>query len=241
MTPVCLSALSLLLFASFSYAGNDQAGQDRNGFDAGSTASFASYNGGRLQPGESKPKIFKYRVGGVTTFSDRAPVKGSYAVVDLSCFACNPVSTVNWQATRLFRKEYGDVIELTAEKYGIDPALVRAVIHAESGFNAQARSPKGAIGLMQLMPATAREVGVADARIPEQNIRGGVHYLAGLLAQFKNNVTLATAAYNAGPGAVQKHSGVPPYAETQAYVKRVHILRQRYQSNSDQIMTTQRR
>ena len=95
MTPVCLSALSLLLFASFSYAGNDQAGHERNSFDAGSTASLANFNGGRLQPGESKSKIFRYSVGGVTTFSDRAPVRGAYAVVNVSCFACNPVSAVN--------------------------------------------------------------------------------------------------------------------------------------------------
>jgi soluble lytic murein transglycosylase-like protein len=203
MKPNCLAALSLFLFASFSYA---------------ETAN------------EPKPKIYKYRVGSVTTFSDIAPTKSSYVVVNLSCFACNPLSTIDWQATKLYRTEFSDAIERAAERYGIDAALVRAVIHAESGFNARARSRKGAIGLMQLMPATAREVGVIDASIPAQNIRGGAQYLAGLLEQFKNDMTLATAAYNAGPGAVEKYSGVPPYAETQAYVKRVNILHQRYRS-----------
>lgn len=90
------------------------------------------------------------------------------------------------------------------------------------------------MGLMQLMPGTAREVGVSDARNPTHNIRGGAQYLAGLLAQFKGNTTLATAAYNAGPGAVEKYGGVPPYAETQAYVQRVEILRQRYKSTSNE-------
>lgn len=175
-----------------------------------------------------KPKIYKYMVGGVPTFSDIAPNKGAYVVVNLSCFACNPASTINWQAIRLYHKEFSDTIELAAGKFGVDPALVRAVIHAESGFNSLARSRKGAIGLMQLMPDTAREVGVTDARNPVQNIYGGVQYLAGLLSQFQGNITLATAAYNAGPGAVAKYSGVPPYAETQAYVKRVNILHQRY-------------
>ena len=121
-----------------------------------------------------------------------------------------------------------DEINLAARQFNLDPALVRAVIHAESGFNARARSNKGAIGLMQLMPATARLLGVADARAPSHNIRGGAQYLAGLLARFKNDIVLATAAYNAGPEAVQKYAGVPPYAETQVYVQRVRILHQRY-------------
>ena len=107
---------------------------------------------------------------------------------------------------------------------------MRAVIHAESNFNPVARSRKGAVGLMQLMPATAQQLGVADALVPSLNIRGGVQYLAGLLAQFNGNISLATAAYNAGPGAVQKHAGIPPYAETQVYVQRVKILHQRYRS-----------
>jgi soluble lytic murein transglycosylase-like protein len=104
------------------------------------------------------------------------------------------------------------------------------VIHAESGFNVRARSPKGAVGLMQLMPTTAQRMGVKDARQPDHNIFGGARYLSVLLRRYGNDITLATAAYNAGPEAVQKYSGVPPYAETQVYVQRVHILHKRYRS-----------
>ena len=92
------------------------------------------------------------------------------------------------------------------------------------------------MGLMQLMPGTARMLGVAEPHIPGHNILGGVQYLAGLLARFKNDVVLATAAYNAGPEAVQRYAGVPPYAETQVYVQRVKILHQRYK----EITTAQR-
>lgn len=102
------------------------------------------------------------------------------------------------------------------------------MIHAESGFNPRARSQKGAMGLMQLMPATARILGVTDASLPSDNIRGGAQYLAGLLVRFKNDVSLACAGYNAGPEAVQKYAGVPPFAETRVYVQRVKILQQRY-------------
>jgi soluble lytic murein transglycosylase-like protein len=117
---------------------------------------------------------------------------------------------------------YDDIIRQHAASHGISVDLVRAVIQAESGFNPLAISPKGAMGLMQLMPATARELGVNDPFQPSDNIRGGVTYLARLLARFKQNVELALAAYNAGPGSVDKYGGVvPPYRETQAYVKKI--------------------
>jgi soluble lytic murein transglycosylase-like protein len=106
--------------------------------------------------------------------------------------------------------------------------LLRAIIHAESGFNPRALSYKGAQGLMQLMPATAFELGVGDAFDPAQNISGGARYLAILLHDYHGDVKLAAAAYNAGAGAVAKYGGVPPYAETEVYVKRVALLYQRY-------------
>ncbi len=106
-----------------------------------------------------------------------------------------------------------------AEGKGLDPALVLAVMRIESGFDARALSPKGAIGLMQLMPDTAARFGVRDAYDPEQNVRGGASYLRFLLERYDGDVTLAAAAYNAGEGAVDRHGGVPPYAETQAYVQ----------------------
>ena len=115
-----------------------------------------------------------------------------------------------------------------AAEYAVDAALVRAVIHAESAYQVDAKSPKGAQGLMQLMPATARELDVADAFDPESNIWGGTRYLAAMLELFDGDITLASAAYNAGPGAVQRYGGVPPYAETKEYVRRIRILHRRY-------------
>ena len=180
----------------------------------------------------AKPKIYKYVSNGVTSFSDIPPLKGAYVIYTPSCFACNLHSTINWKVTKLYLNEFSELIASAAQRFDVDPALVRAVIHAESNFNVYARSRKGAIGLMQLMPGTAREVGVADATQPAQNIRGGVQYLAGLLAQFRGNTMLAIAAYNAGPGAVEKYSGIPPYPETQVYVQRVKILHERYREKS---------
>lgn len=106
----------------------------------------------------------------------------------------------------------------------LDPRLVRAVVQVESGFNVRARSLKGAKGLMQLMPDTASELAVDDPYDPEQNLRGGTTYLRRMLDRFKGQVELAVAAYNAGPEAVARHNGIPPYAETRDYVRRVLAL-----------------
>lgn len=179
----------------------------------------------------AKPKIFKYVQGGTASFSDTPPTKGPYTVLSLTCYACNLTSTINWHATRLQRDAFAPEIGASAQQFGLDPALVRAVIHAESGFNPAARSRAGAVGLMQLMPGTARMMGVTDSTTPRHNIQGGARYLASLLARFKNDISLATAAYNAGPEAVKKYAGIPPYAETQTYVQRVRILYQRYRSD----------
>ena len=191
------------------------------------TESGAAGNTGANKSGS---KIYKYLQGGTPSFSDVPPSKVDYVVYRQSCYACAVISSVDWNATQLHREEFGDEINFAARQYALDPALVRAVIHAESGFNARARSQKGAMGLMQLMPETARRLGVTKPHIPGSNILGGAQYLAGLLARFKNDVTLATAAYNAGPEAVQRYAGVPPYAETQVYVQRVKLLHQRYKN-----------
>jgi len=108
-----------------------------------------------------------------------------------------------------------------AATWQVDPSLVKAIIANESGFNANATSKVGAQGLMQLMPSTAQSVGVRDSYDPGQNVAGGTRYLKGLLDRFNGDVRLAVAAYNAGPNAVEKYGDVPPYAETQNYVKNV--------------------
>jgi soluble lytic murein transglycosylase-like protein len=114
------------------------------------------------------------------------------------------------------------LIDAAAARYRVEPALVHAVIQVESNFNPRAVSPKGARGLMQLMPATAQRLGVADAFDPRQNIEGGVRYLAGLLALFGNDLRLALAAYNAGENAVIQYGHrIPPFRETQDYVPKV--------------------
>ena len=177
----------------------------------------------------SSIKIYKYtNKSGVSSFSDTAPQGRRFEVLHYSCFACNPRSKVDWYNIPLHLQAFASTIDTAARKFSVDPALVRAVIHAESAFRPQAQSNKGAQGLMQLMPATAADMGVVNALSPEDNIHGGVRYLAMLLKQHSGNTTLATAAYNAGPGAVRRHKGIPPYEETQTYVKRVKILHDRY-------------
>ena len=117
--------------------------------------------------------------------------------------------------------QYDGLIEEHATANAVNPALVRAVIQAESAFNPRARSHKGAMGLMQLMPQTAAELGVRDPYDPVENIRAGVTYLKQLLVKYADNVSLALAAYNAGPTAVARYGTVPPYRETRNYVEKV--------------------
>jgi soluble lytic murein transglycosylase-like protein len=145
-----------------------------------------------------------------------------------TCMACNLHSPINWGTVRLDLTDYAEVIHDASLESGVDEALIRAIIHAESAFNPRAMSLKGAQGLMQLMPGTANDMGVLDAFDPTQNIRGGARYLGLLLKNFNGDVRLTAAAYNAGPAAVQHYNGVPPFAETQVYVQRVGELLQRY-------------
>ena len=185
------------------------------------------------------PRVLRgavYRVerkGGITEYTNVKPRgASSFAVLFTyiaTCVACDIHSKINFARTALNLDAYKDEIALAAADYGVESSLLRAVIHAESAFNPMALSNKGAQGLMQLMPGTAGDLGVTDAFDASQNIRGGARYLAQLLKSFNGDAQLATAAYNAGPGAVQKYGGIPPYDETQVYVQRVATLRERYQ------------
>jgi soluble lytic murein transglycosylase-like protein len=117
--------------------------------------------------------------------------------------------------------DFERLVVAAARRHGLDPALVRAVVGVESAFLPQAVSAKGAQGLMQLMPGTARDLGVADPFDPAANLDGGSRYLSSLVARYDGDLTKALAAYNAGMGAVARHGGVPPYAETRNYVRKV--------------------
>jgi len=136
----------------------------------------------------------------------------------------NPMSSVDTTQSH----QYNDIIRAVAEETGVDAHLLHAVIQVESGYNAKAVSPKGAQGLMQLIPSTAGRFGVDQIDDPVSNIRGGARYLKNLLSLFNNDLNLTLAAYNAGEGAVQKYNNtIPPYPETQSYVDRVlSILKQ---------------
>ena len=147
------------------------------------------------------------------------------------CYASDPkCNQLDWEKIPLNRQAFDDEIRAAAQVFTVDDSLIRAIIHAESAYQPEALSPRGAQGLMQLMPATQKELQIDDVFDPISNIEGGTLYLSQLLNQFDQDVDLAAAAYNAGPGAVREYGGIPPYKETREYVRRVKILYRRYRS-----------
>lgn len=151
----------------------------------------------------------------------------------------------NWGATEAsvkpsFNKNkdaFDHIIKQASSTHGVSEGLIKAVMHTESGFNVNARSPVGAQGLMQLMPATARRFNVSNAYDPQQNIMAGAKYLAWLLKRFNGDQSLALAGYNAGEGNVSKYGGIPPFRETQDYVRRVNSRYQNLYSNGVALST----
>jgi soluble lytic murein transglycosylase-like protein len=169
---------------------------------------------------------------GVVHYTSKRPA-GQVNVTTFSfpCYASDTTcNQVDWESIPLNRSAFADEIQAAAQVFTVDDALIRAIIHAESAYQPDALSPKGAQGLMQLMPETQKELQVVDVFNPINNIEGGTLYLSRLLDQFGDDVELAAAAYNAGPGAVRQYGGVPPYRETREYVRRVKILYRRYRS-----------
>jgi soluble lytic murein transglycosylase-like protein len=169
---------------------------------------------------------------GVVTFTNIAPPSNQkYQVLKFPCYASDPkCRSLNWKKVPLNTSSYRSEIHGAAQFNAVDESLIRAIIHAESAYQPDAQSPRGAQGLMQLMPATQRKLNISDPFDPAANIDGGTRYLADLLLEFNGDIALAAAAYNAGPTAVHKYGGIPPYDETREYVKRVKILYQRYQN-----------
>jgi hypothetical protein len=196
--------------------------------------------------GVAHADIYSYvNADGVTTFTNTKP-NGNFRVVirEQPKPVPTPIAAVTDRITDRTvtqvrgypgqtRSRYASQIQAAAQASNLDPALIHAVISAESGYNPSARSRAGAVGLMQLMPETAARYSVTNRWDPEQNIRGGSRYLRDLLQMFNNDLRLALAAYNAGEGAVMKYGNrIPPYRETVAYVPKVMTYYRKYRITS---------
>jgi len=177
-------------------------------------------------------EIFKYvAADGTVTYSAFKPRTGAFEQIEPSCLlsyiGCD-LARADWNHVPLNHTAYRQLILDVATRHKVDPALVRAMIHAESNFNHEALSRAGAQGLMQLMPETQKLFGVKNPYNVGQNVEAGTRLMKQLLVKYRNDIKFAAAAYNAGETAVERYRGVPPYEETQNYVRRVTQLYHRY-------------
>ena len=179
----------------------------------------------------ARADIYRYEDDeGIVHFTD-APTDRRFKIFMRDLKKDKQLRTKLQLASSVNPAEYDQIIASCATKYGVNACLIKAVIHAESGYNPNAVSRKGASGLMQLMPGTARSLKVSNSFDPKDNVEGGVKYLRFLLDTFRGDVPLAVAAYNAGLNKVAKYGGIPPYNETRTYVNRVLSYMQSYQAN----------
>jgi len=198
LSPILLSALALSSFSVAANAGNMYIYKDKGG-----QVLLTNVNpSGNFDKFTKKVKVTYYKDS--KTYDSSSSSYGSSA-------ASNSGS----------RNAYDSYIRASAERHGVDPGLMKAMMHTESAFNPNARSPVGAQGLMQLMPATARRFKVSNPWNPADNIEGSAKYIAWLMRRFNNNVEYAIAGYNAGEGNVDKYGGIPPFKETRNYVQKV--------------------
>ncbi len=173
----------------------------------------------------AETSFYKKEVNGVVHYTNIDPKSKEFKRIasPWGTFRGTPKSQRGYLNNHKYSDKFDDHINMTAREHGLDPLLVKAMIKVESNFNPDAVSPAGAMGVMQLMPGTAERVGVSDAFDPEENIKGGIKYLAMLMKLFDNNTTLALAGYNAGENAVIRYNyKIPPYDETIEYVDRVY-------------------
>jgi soluble lytic murein transglycosylase-like protein len=181
------------------------------------------------------PTIYKFQEpDGTIRFTTNPPPPGVFARIFTSKGERGTYSRFRRGFSipkELFFSRYHHIIAEASRVHDVDMALIKAVIHAESAFNPQAISRKGAMGLMQLMPDTARLMGVTRPFSVEDNVFGGVRYLSKLLRRFQGNLVYAIAAYNAGENAVERFGGIPPFAETQDYVRKVLALKTHYRAS----------
>lgn len=187
----------------------------------------------------SDTKSYKHRAAdGTVTFSDTPIVNGvvhrrSYGGAKRTVVVSNPCRGLSAAQLDERGRKLDSIISIAAKKFALDAALIKAVARAESCFDPLAVSSVGAKGLMQLMPPTARELGVSNIFDIRENVMGGARYLAAMLDRYSNNTNLALAAYNAGPGNVDRYNGVPPFAETTRYIEQVKGHRIRYLQGPD--------